>query len=114
MPAAIWLESRAACNYQWSKLEIDQLDKYGRTVPGTHSESTLANQVLGRVRLDNTYSFFAGSTYQVKWTTEGNCGSAAVRVRSFTTPPCVVALPQARTAAAPNLIPLPPSTSSRH
>lgn len=49
MPVPIWLDSRAAVNYSRYKLEIDRLNANGGLVMGTHYESTVNQQTLGRI-----------------------------------------------------------------
>ena len=86
MPA-IWLDSRAAANYNWYTLEIDR-SLGGIRDPNAHYESTIYGNLLGRVQLNDVYAFKASSTYYVKWTTHAYCGTAAVRFRTIQTPAC--------------------------
>jgi len=102
MPVPIWFDSRAAVNYDWYKLEIDQVTAAGALIAGTHYESTVFQQPLGRTQLDAIYPFGASSTYRVQFTTHAYCGLAAVRLRTVTTPNCVrIVGPQRATAPAP-------------
>lgn len=91
LPTPIWLDSRAAFNYNWYKLEIDEVSTAGSTVAGTHYESQAYFQALDRIRLDAVYSFKAGYSYRVRLFTHpsGASVATAVQVHTLTTPPCV-------------------------
>lgn len=91
LPTPIWLDSRAAFNYNWYKLEIDEVSTAGGIVAGTHYESEAYYQTLGRIRLDALYAFNAGRSYRVRLYTHpsGASVATAVQVHTLTTPPCV-------------------------
>jgi hypothetical protein len=101
LPAPVWFDSRAAANYHWYKLEIDQVNASGVLIANTHYESTIYGTPLGRTRLDAVYAFAPSSNYQVKWTTHSYCGTAAVRVRTMSTPRCISNPVQPRNATKP-------------
>lgn len=110
MPAAIWLDGRAAWNNNSFGIEIDQVNAASPTVPlpGTHYQDYNWSRGVGRERLDAVYPFAANRTYRVKLTVLTPDGCATARqVRTFTTPPCVrmpdpqrTALPPAGTASS--------------
>lgn len=106
MPA-IWLDSRAAANYNWYTLEIDRTLAGGIRDPDAHYESTVFGNPLGRVQLNALYSFKASSTYYVKWTTHAYCGTAAVQFRTIQTPVCARGDARPQPATVSTTIPSP-------
>ena len=91
LPAPIWLDGRAAFNYNWYRVEIDEVTSAGTIVAGTHYEAETYFQAIGRLRLDAVYPFGGARSYRVKFLTHPSCAAVAtaVQVRTFTTPPCI-------------------------
>lgn len=88
-PTPVWLESRAAANYDWYRLTIDQLS-HGIASADRHFETAVYGQKLGRTQLNALYSFRPSGTYRIKLETGAYCSAAitAVQVRYLSTPDC--------------------------
>ncbi|MET4074182.1 M43 family zinc metalloprotease [Hymenobacter sp. UYCo722] len=88
-PTPVWLESRAAANYDWYQLSIDRL-YHGIASAGEHFETAVYGQKLGRAQLNALYPFRPSGTYRIKLVTGSYCSASttAVQVRYLRTPDC--------------------------
>ena len=88
-PTPVWLESRAAANYNWYRLTIDRL-YHGIASADEHFETTVYGQKLERKRLNDLYPFRPSGTYRIKLVTGSYCSAdiTAVQVRYLATPSC--------------------------
>ena len=84
-------DGRAAFNYNWYRLEIDEGILTGAIVAGAHYEAETYLYAIGRIRLDAGYPLGGACSYRVKLLTHPSCAAVAtaVQVRTFTTPPCI-------------------------